>query len=749
MRLLSSPELTRLAAALDPRLRSSALLAAVLAAAPVFAQQPVRVRSTDQPVPVLDPQPGRASIRLRIIDGRTGAPIAGAEACSIEEGEQPLPGELPIAATATSDADGFVELPLNGAWVMARAAGYGPAMEMDRSERVIPLARPLSVPVRCLDWRGVPLAGYLAGFCGGCGHTGDLTTAVTDGDGIAMLQGIDPGNGIADLYLQGAPIRFAYDSVDWESGAPPVRHSFRRGHVLHGTVLDTDGTPAAGAILGNNEKHRGPWARADEQGRFVLGGLSEPGGFLVCFRGRKLEFTGPFRSPCTLQLPPPNGDVVEEGDPRPNGPNGTVRLAVQLPATAKQFAVQFTGPRPSHRVELADEDDAELALPAGHYEVLATAPGCAPRTAAIDVVAAAATELALALAPLPTATIRLRNAPAGVLVTLVDDRDDGDPDITEAVAAGTPIPIDAAAEYAVRIESDEQRRTFPASGMALLVAKTTTFSWYQPTRVLAALVDGDGAPIAADVALVADLPRRDCDGPLEEAFDPGTVQTTPVDDGRLALQTEKHGMRWLFVRPRDGGLRPRLLAVPLPERGDDVKVDLGQVRFVDTPQLRLLAADGSPLRRIVALLRPGTCDLREHVYRVFRLAADGGWQGCDLQPGDAILVPVSDEPEPDAQGVPTVALPLRAVVDGQGPTLLQVPRGRLRLLVTDANGAPLAATVLLRECMWPVLGDLRIAQVPAGSHRLFVAADGYRSAVVEAELTDGDERELRVALPAR
>lgn len=734
-----------------PYLSSLRAIAALslLHAAATAQQDAVRIRFTDLVVPLADAAAERAEIVLRVVDGITGQPIANAEAFTLPENEHPLPGVLAFAARAVSDAFGIVRLPTKSGWIMVRAAGYGPAMNSDQSDRVVPLAPALDVPVRIEDWRGVPLAGYLVGFCGGCGHTPDLVNAVSDGDGIAWLRGIDPGNGIADLYVADAPIDFAYDDITWEPGAPPDRHRFARGVVVHGVVLQPDGSPAAGAILGLSARHRGPWTRADADGHFVLGGLTTGDSFLVVHGDRRIDFQIPERLPCTLQLPVPNGEADVEGDPLPRGPTGIVRYTLTPPAgwVVEDQRVLAFGPLPEFaRVQRPQEPEGELQLLAGRHELRVSAAGLREQRRTVDVAPGVVTEIAFELTALPTATIAVAGLPRDATVELVSEV--AVADITAAVRDGTPVAIDPAVDYCLRLDTEHAERCYAVTGRSLLHG-AGRFAWYAPTRITAAIVDDAGAPTGAAVAFVPDLPCLDVDGLPKSGFDPRGLATSPCH-GTVTLQTATTGLGWLFVRPDDTALHPRLVPVPLPWRGDDAHVDLGRIALSRRPQLRLLAADGTPLRRGIALLRPGRSDFRERCFRIAALAEDGSWLGPDLRAGDGVLLPTDDEPAPGPAGVPTVDLPFRAVLDDTPSRELRLPSGSLHLHVDGADGAPIAkATVLLADSMWPLSAELAIRQLPAGQHRLLLGAAGHRTAIVEVTLEDGEHRELRLVLPQR
>jgi len=706
----------------------------------------VRVRITELLIPLADPAPDEEPQVLRIVDGITGAPIAGAEVFAVPEQEHPLPAVFVAAARAVTDADGFAQMPARKGWTMARAAGYGPGMTMDARSQVMALAPGIDARVRAEDWRGVPLAGQMAGFCCGCGHTCDLANAITDGDGVATFRCIDPGNGIADLYLENAPIEFQYDDIRWQPGDPPDRHQFGFGIVVHGVVLEPDGTAAAGAIVGLADKHRGPWSVTDASGHFVVGGLDPNTSFQVVHRGRHIEFTAPRDRPCTLRLPAPNGEAYVEGNPAPQGPTGIVRCRTRVrggePPDDLEYEVR--GPLPGDW--LTPASDGQFELVTGRYEVRAHSPTTFAALQSVEVAAGTVVEAAFELDLLPTATIAVAGLSDHGTVWL--NAIGSNRNVTAAVRAGERVAIDPAADYAVVLDVGEVTRKFPCAGWALLNGSAPPFRWFRPTHIRARLVEGHGEAVAADVALIDHIPCPDVNGEPEAGFDPRTVPATRCA-GTVALESMREGRCYLWVRPHDRQLRPRLVPFALPYRGDDVAVDLGTIVLSPTPRLLLHAADGTPLQAGVAWLRTGVADFREHCFEVLTLGDDGSWIGPDLEPGQGVLLPADDEPVADADGWPAVTLPFRARITDAASQELTVPAGRLRIAVGDETGKPLDATVLLCESRWPAAGRLSITQAPAGSLRLFVGCAGRRTAIVDVDLAAGEQRELRVALPAR
>ncbi|MGE3171164.1 MAG: hypothetical protein AB7O97_00975 [Planctomycetota bacterium] len=716
----------------------------------------VRVTWRDAPIP-LEREEQAPTQTLRVVDGITGAPIAGAEVFRLDEPEFPLGGVFAFAERAVTDADGFAVLPRTGHWVMARAAGYGPGMDMGEHDRVFALAPGLDVPVRTVDWRGVPLAGYQVGWCGGCGHTPDLQNAVTDADGLATLSCIDPGNGISDLYLTGGPIAFEYDSVRWRPGDPPDVHRFGPGSVLHGIVLDHDGKPAAGAIVGTNARHRGPWALAGADGRFLVGGMSAGESFVIAHGGRKVEVPWPQQVPCELRLPAPDGEPWQEYRRRPEEPLGRLRVRVVDDGGSERpdAEVRLRGPLP--RAERwRGATHGEIDVPGGRYDVAVTHPDWYDVRGQIDVVANDLVQIDLQAQQVPRVTLRIEGLPADGEALLVTARDgERREQVAWSGGAAREVAVDLGRDYAVVLQADADERRIPVAAAVLLAEAPPVFRYFDDTLLRARVLDERGMPADADASLVQHLPCRDIDGRPEPGFDPRDLDTAPCPDGALELRVRHAGAAWLWVRPRRADLRPRMVPIALPTRGVGVQVDLGHIELTSAPQLRLLLPDGAPLRGGVALLRTGVANFREHSFEVVRLGDDGSWIGPDLQPGQCVLVPdnlpaVVEHAGGDAGAAPTVVLPFRVPIGDAMPGDVRLPGGALHLHLHAEDGAPLdGCTVVLGDQLWPASGGLRIAQVPAGTHRLFVGREGHRTAVVSVTLTENTERDVRIALPRR
>lgn len=297
-------------------LRLALLAAAAACAGPEPFREGVRISDRLFPGAVAD---GEGPWITRLVDDLSGAPIVAAEVFLVEEKKTPIAGEFWFAAHGVSDAEGFVriDLPLG-----ARSAG----MQVVRhpscgvatrhgSEPIWRLGRGFDVPVRILDWLGRPAAGARIGFCGGCGHTPDLVNATADENGFAVLRGIEPKNGIADLYVQHPGLHYFYERVRWRPGDGPMLVQCEYAPAMSGKVVDHRGAPVAGAFVCGGSQHRGPWARTASDGSFVVLGAEPPTypHHVVTATGRDVYFDTSTAWPVTLRLPDLADKAVHEG----------------------------------------------------------------------------------------------------------------------------------------------------------------------------------------------------------------------------------------------------------------------------------------------------------------------------------------------------------------------------------------------------------------------------------------------------
>jgi hypothetical protein len=307
----------------------------------------------------------RGPFVTRLVDDFTGEPVVGAELFLVAESDTPIGGEFWWTHRGTSDAGGFVRIARpnwDRDWhiQVVRHPRHGTSSRTGHSNALWRLGAAYDVPVRILDWRGLPAPGARIGFCGGCGHTPDLVHAVADADGLAVLRGINPQNGIADLYVQHPGLHFFYDSVSWRpgDGPMPVRCAF--GPAKTGRVVDHRGAGVGGAYVRVGGRHRGPGGRTAADGTFVVLGAepNETPHTVVLPNGRSVYFPSPGRFPVTMQLPDLADAAADEGTidvpekedaATPEVPVRTIGVRVEhAPSPTQSFDVEYPG-RPQTR----------------------------------------------------------------------------------------------------------------------------------------------------------------------------------------------------------------------------------------------------------------------------------------------------------------------------------------------------------------------------------------------------------------
>lgn len=281
--------------------------AALLATATVATAQQITIAEQLYPGAV---EGDRGPLLKRLVDDLTGEPLAGAEVFLVLESKRPLAGEFWWTYRGVSDVDGFVRIEQpNGDrdWhiLVCKHARNGVAVSSAKRELVWRVGRGQDVPVRIVDWLGRPASGAAIGFCGYCGHTPDVATARADAQGLAILRGIDVHQQIADLYVQHPGLELFYDTIDWRPGDPPAEVACAHSAAQRGRVLDHEGKPVVGAFVCGGGRHRGPWAKTDAEGQYVVLG-AEPGDSvfkIVLPSGREFACDAARDAEVTVRLP--------------------------------------------------------------------------------------------------------------------------------------------------------------------------------------------------------------------------------------------------------------------------------------------------------------------------------------------------------------------------------------------------------------------------------------------------------------
>lgn len=677
-----------------------------------------------------DPAPAAL---IRVVHAVSGKPVSGAELFAIGEEAHPTPGDFRALGRAVADADGIVHAPHRETWLMARATGLGPTMQLRLDDRVMLLAPSVDVPIRPVDWLGRPLTGAMFGFCGGCGHTPDLATAYVGADGIAWLRDVDPRGSAADIYPNTAPVELSYWSTQWVPGDAPEEFAYSRGSELHGTVLQADGMPAKFVPVGCFGLHRGPWTKTNGKGRFRLFGLSAGEAFFVVHAGRRIECPWPETTPCELRLPPVNGDQVQTLLPsRPDDPSELqVRIEFVDPDGAAVDAKSWW--TKNGKRQFVQSKVPEWLAP-GSYQVRIEHPDYAVVEQMQTVLAEEGQTLRFVLPRLPT--VRIETSGLDKHCSLVVVRPESQLGFEHPFAA-IDVPVRGGDTFAVQLRhtDTDQSRWFQFDADQALAAGTVRVAWYAPTKVLAQLADEYAAPVAADVRLLPRALVLDRNG----VFDPRDVDDlTPASNGRVALSSEQDRLCFLWIRPHLRTLQPRLVAVPMPARADEARVDLGRIVLRAEPQLILRPAGKEEAATQAQLLRAGYGCFELGLLPSFPIDEQGRWFGPDLVVGDGVLVPTTSPG----------TLPLRHVVQSSAPVVATTPIGTLELQVRNAKGEAVAATILVRECTFACDGNIELRHLPTGACTIFVLAEGYATARIEAQVViANDQQEIEVVMP--
>lgn len=735
-------------------LSSRCHISLLLTAATALGQEPeVRQRTGIHPFETGPIEQGKEKWHAcRAIDAITGNPIAGAELLLVAESNTPVGGKFTWLRKVNSDAEGFAALPvggLKGEWLFLRAPGYGPSANMNAVASLVwPLQPALDVPVQILDWLGRPVPGARVGLCLGCGHTPDVANATADARGIAVVRGIDPDNGIADFYPQHPDLGIDhYDGVEWSPGDPPAFVKATYAVPVRGVVLDPDGKPVGNAFVGTKNMHRGPWTSTRADGTFQVDGSPPEDDLFVVVADRpdhEYLFELPWERPVTLRLPVRSEDPCQVVNlARPQGRNGELQLRLEdTTGPLDQLVIELSGPLPMrhrHSETTGEDGTAAFELATGEYEVRCRSRSFEDHVGTVTVTAG---ESKRTLRPRPLPTVRL-DAPKDCTVAVM--RRGQSFDVTDLVAKELPVPVPANEVFGFAIESKGDRRIVPFPAGAVQKDQIVRLRFLPLTQVRASLVDGAGKAVAATVALLQrqEFLRSD------EPFDVRKFTGTAVADGMVDLTDTRAGMHVLAVRPGRADLRPLVLAVSLPHRGEGAVLDLGVVTVPAVPRLRVTDAAGRAWAGAPpGLMRLGLHDVREKP-RPTPLDEQGSWLGLEPQPGDAIVVPAAHwdlGAEPDAEGVVAIDVPFRTVLEGSAPWTITVPDGALRVHVTDAGGKDVTAVLFIADRSIRVHGPVLLRQLPAGDLIVIAASAGRKAAEARVRIRRGEPATLRIAL---
>ena len=632
---------------------------------------------------------GERWLSCRVVDDLTGQPIPGAEVLLLAETDPQVATEQPPAMSFFADNDGLV---------MARVDDKAPGFV-------------------AWTWVCVRAEGY--------GHQMDfrslnggivrlppdvgLPVEVRDwrdqpvADALVSFCG---GNGFTPDLEFGRTDRsgrVAFTGVDVHS---ELAHFYLVHPDLHYGYLSPDYYPGGGPLVLRADPavaHRG--VVVDEAGRPVVGAAV---GVSKCHRGpwARTGRDGSFRL-CGLRQP--EGLWVRVDGRRVLFPEaGVDGLRLQLPPRSGDDAdgvqvVQLSPERREQRDAAQRRRDEEQAASRRAW----------PRVLvrAIDLPA--------------TASLKLRTRRATF-------------DIREQVALGEPVALPDE-EYVFWIEAEGCVRVVAGDRRASVAAGVVDLKWYAPTQVAGRVLGDDGAALRAQVAFVK---PHDAPPGADEPEEWHAVH------GSFLMPTALVGAHWMYVRDA-GSKAVRIVAVHLPQRGDDVLFDVGDVVVSSTPAHRFERYDGTPLiEGAVELQRAGwtnksVCE--------FEPDDDGEIWLPDLLPGDALVVRSELPTAADLEGLEVCELPSRFVVGDQAPAVFRMHAGEV-VVDLDGDGSEFACATFGDQLVnLSESGRTVVRGLPPKTYRVLLGAPCRRGVavpfVVSAPSAAAGRRVLRVTLP--
>ena len=108
----------------------------------------------------------------------------------------------------------------------------------------------------------------------GCGHAPDSRSGTTDDHGRVVLESIDP-TVEAEWWISGAGVLTEPAELQWNEDRTQGIVRCLPSPARVGVLESADGRPLADHYVGQPNRHRGPWTRTDDQGRFRLFGASD------------------------------------------------------------------------------------------------------------------------------------------------------------------------------------------------------------------------------------------------------------------------------------------------------------------------------------------------------------------------------------------------------------------------------------------------------------------------------------------
>ncbi len=682
---------------------------------------------------------------LRVIDERTGRPIAGAVVKRHLEFEMGPDGWAPGFEEGTTDEYGIAVIPVeerptwSAHWVV-HAKGYASTETYAvMPEEDVEMLPGRTLHGRLVDAMGRPAAGIDIGYKIGCAHAPSLVNAVTDSDGRFVLPNVAengdvPYSGVGILvdYFEGA-LRFLDEAPDTVVASPAVR--------VRGRIVGADASDLDIRVVHSESTPRGVIARIADDGSFVLDGVERESMLDLYWApdgdGRRID-SGNWRidTPFVWDVRKKGGyEDLDAAD------DVEVRWRVVTPDGAAAEPAAIYVYRAADGYLAASDDAAEdapadpLALDPGAYDVIvgdATSRWVAPpqrvviekgKPASILVQAREQPQLVVKWISghVPQDTI------CGLAFTRPDGRIDHEYAEVETGPGARRVYLPAEAPARISVESGYVTRFFevgpPVNGRRTAVVDWPASTW----------LHFEAPPDVTHVTL----------GRFAHFF-----RRVGKD---VVVPTQLQGsVRLTIERDTDVGLSPsgtRLVELP-PPAGEIVRTEplayapqpAGVVRIVDAADAPVEAA-----RVEARWWDPTTRSL--HV-EDFETDARGVVTSPLFRPGVCV-----------AWSTDEARIEHRAVLRTPGPWTLRMGSARVVLHVSGPRGALEASYVLLADAIHEAdriyldeaspAGRFTFAAVPAGVHRLVVTAKGHRGQQRRIVLQQGETRRIDVKLPER
>ena len=675
---------------------------------------------------------------LRVVDGRTGEPIAGALVRRHLEMEMGKDGWAPSFEEARTDEHGLADIRIVQArswsvhWAV-HAAGYGSTESYGVApDEEVELLPGRDLHGRLLDGMGRPLVDLPVQYKLGCAHAPPMAEARTDRNGVFVLRGVAEGG---DVAYSGPGVRAAY----WRGVLRPLDETPDTEVAAPGARLDGRVVGAPMAELGIGVVHiqttmRGVFARLEPDGTFTLEGVN-PGDVLSLYTGpdgRVLQLAGSaYRPGAALQwnITPPGEDPARGDDPDPTD----VSIQVLAPDGAAARPVDVIVYRAADGEEAnafrAPEEDAgpwTIPLAPGTYDIVVgdeTARWIAP-----------VERLVVRPGQPAPVVLRAREQPRLVLQWSGIDPDTCEVGFTYTDAAGLIDQIEdrvddcvpEAAPARMRVRAHGITRLFDV-GPAVDGRRVAHIDWPAPKR-LRFVAPGDDSGVWL-----------------------GGVPHDAVREGEdLVVSTHLAG-RLRLALPQEDGAGPESARAHLVDVPDGPGAELRVVPSAEPAsplgQVTLFDSAGGPREGVEIRVRwfdPVALRIEESDVRT---DADGRATSPLLQPGARVSWNA------------LTRWPTDRALEGAGPWMLQPGTARLVLVVRGPDGPLTDAAVLAggdvhaqdaeafdREAP---AGRFTFDGVPAGGHVLLVGAPGHRGEQRRIVLKDGEARTLEIVLPPR